>query len=284
MKKLRKVLLVILIACMVVPIMNPVETQAAVKINKTSKTMYVGDTYTLKVTGTKQKVKWSSSRISIATVTQKGKVTAKAEGSAIITAKYGNKKLTCKVTVKAKDFSNKIKIVAEYTLPDGIGWYTRHFIVVKNTSNTTVDISTSSIAYSKDGSMIAVGEGSLDALGAGCTSVFYEAFETDEEIAEYKTELTAKASKYYKSVIQDLSYETNDKKDGVIVQVTNNGDYAAEFVQAYALFFSGGELINYDYEYFTDDDYEIKPGNTMTKQLDSYEDFDNVEIYLTGRR
>ncbi len=177
-----------------------------------------------------------------------------------------------------------VEVLAEYTLPDGLGWYTRHFIVVKNNSSETVDISTSSLAYSEDGTMVSAADGSLEALGAGCTSVFYEAFETDADIDHYETTLNTSKSKYYKSVIQDLSYVQNDIDGGAIFQVTNNGNEAAEFVEGYALFFRDGELVEYSNTYFTDDDLEIKPGKTISKQFDSYENFDRIEFYLTGRK
>lgn len=59
-----------------------------------------GEDYQLKVTGTKRKVSWSSSKSSVASVSVKGKVKAKNKGEAVITAKVGSKKYNCKVTVK----------------------------------------------------------------------------------------------------------------------------------------------------------------------------------------
>jgi hypothetical protein len=35
--------------------------------------------------------------------------------------------------------------------------------------------------------------------------------------------------------------------------------------------------------YVTDGDSEIKPGGTISVQLDTYKGFDHVECYLTGR-
>ena len=49
-----------------------------------------------------KKVKWSSNKKTIATVTRKGKVTAKKQGTAVITAKIGKKKYKCKVKVWQK--------------------------------------------------------------------------------------------------------------------------------------------------------------------------------------
>ncbi len=73
---------------------------AKVKLSKKSITLEVGQKKTIKVKGTTKKVTWSSSDKNIATVSSKGKITAKGEGTCKITAKVGSKKLTCKVTVK----------------------------------------------------------------------------------------------------------------------------------------------------------------------------------------
>jgi uncharacterized protein YjdB len=79
----------------------PLSAQAAtVKLNKTSISLSKGKTYTLKLSGTSSKVTWSTSDKSVATVTTKGKVTAKKAGTATITATAGGQSYTCTVTVK----------------------------------------------------------------------------------------------------------------------------------------------------------------------------------------
>ena len=71
------------------------------KISATYKTIAATESWTLKVNGTSQKVKWSSGNKSVATVNSKGKVTAQRVGSTIITAKVGKTKYKCTVTVVA---------------------------------------------------------------------------------------------------------------------------------------------------------------------------------------
>lgn len=73
---------------------------AAPKLNKKKITIYAGHTEKLKVSNAGKKVKWTSSKKQIAAVSSKGVVQGKKAGSAVITAAAGNKKLTCKVTVR----------------------------------------------------------------------------------------------------------------------------------------------------------------------------------------
>ena len=73
---------------------------AKVKINKKNLILTVKNTYSLKVTGTKKAVKWSSNKKKVASISKKGVVTARTVGKAKITAKVGKKKYTCNVTVK----------------------------------------------------------------------------------------------------------------------------------------------------------------------------------------
>ena len=99
MKRIKK-LSVMLLCCILLSVIAMPVSASAAKLNKKSVSLNVGKTYTLKATGTKGKITWTSSKKSVATVSSKGVVKAKKKGTAVITAKYGKKKLTCKVTVK----------------------------------------------------------------------------------------------------------------------------------------------------------------------------------------
>lgn len=82
-----------------------VTAKAAVKLSKTVKNLYEGDSYKLKLKGTKKKVKFSSSNKLVATVTKKGVVKAQGAGTATITATCNKKKYTCSVVVRKSDTS-----------------------------------------------------------------------------------------------------------------------------------------------------------------------------------
>ncbi|MCI6498412.1 MAG: Ig-like domain-containing protein [Lachnospiraceae bacterium] len=98
-RKLLSLLLILALCFTFIPTVN-VEAASKVKINKTSTTIYVGKTETLKISGTSKAVKWKTSNKSVATVSNKGEVTAKKAGTATITAKVSGKSYKCKVTVK----------------------------------------------------------------------------------------------------------------------------------------------------------------------------------------
>ncbi len=105
---------VALSAMMLLPAV-PIHAKQNATINKTFITLPKKNSYTLKIKGTKKKVKWSSSKKKVVAVTKSGKVIAKKSGTAYITAKVNGQKLKCKVSVR----SNKSII---YKLHDAYDW------------------------------------------------------------------------------------------------------------------------------------------------------------------
>lgn len=112
----------IAIVALAVAIIFTIQVNAAkkkVKLSDTKISLFVGESYTLKLKNTKKKVKWSSSKKSVATVSSKGKVKAKKGGNCKITAKVGKKKYTCKVVVRNTTPTPKPKKTTDvYSTPD----------------------------------------------------------------------------------------------------------------------------------------------------------------------
>jgi hypothetical protein len=172
----------------VVPSVSPVTTvQAAtkIKLNKTKATLYVGDSVKLKVSGTKKKVTWKSSSKSVATVSSKGVVKAKKQGSTTITATVSKKKYTCKVTVKpsftAEETSISIKTDA---------WETVKITKAQRTDES-IDLSysiedTSIVSCELDGEDVFLDtELSIYGIKAGSTTITIRNLKTNEEIVIY---------------------------------------------------------------------------------------------------
>lgn len=112
MKKTRKkgirslaILLALILAIGFSPVTN-VEAKAAPRLNYKKVTLVQGKKKRLKVRNLsrrrRRKVKWYSTRKSVATVNRKGVVKAKRKGKAYIVAKVGRKKYRCRVIVKKK--------------------------------------------------------------------------------------------------------------------------------------------------------------------------------------
>ena len=112
MKKTRKkgirslaLLLALILAIGFSPVTN-VEAKAAPRLNYKKVTLVQGKKKRLKVRNLsrrrRRKVKWYSTRKSVATVNRKGVVKAKRKGKAYIVAKVGRKKYRCRVIVKKK--------------------------------------------------------------------------------------------------------------------------------------------------------------------------------------
>lgn len=101
-KKILILLTLLALACA-----TPVQA-AGFRLSKSNISISKGKSYTLQAKGASKKVTWSSDNRSVAVVDAKGKVTAKKVGKAVITAKSGTEKRTCKVTVK-KSIIKKVK-------------------------------------------------------------------------------------------------------------------------------------------------------------------------------
>lgn len=91
-----------------------------------------GYTKQLKVNGTTKTVTWVSGNKAVATVSSLGKVTAKAAGTATITASVAGKKLYCKITVLQISPKNTtmsvgdVKILKVYGTSKTVSWTSDH--------------------------------------------------------------------------------------------------------------------------------------------------------------
>lgn len=161
---------------------------------------------------------------------------------------------------------------------------TQCYLIIKSNATKTVGITANATAKDANGAVLGADSMEIDILGPGETSLGYFYFDDVRNVATVEYELSYDTDPYYTPVLGSLSVEQTINNRNVIVAVTNNGTKPARFVEAYALFFDGnGKLIETASGYVTDDDNEIKTGKTLVEQLDAYDSFDHVEVYLTGR-
>ena len=139
----------------------------SVTLDKTSLSLEEGQTETLAATvlpenATDKTVTWSSSDAAVATVAD-GVVTAVAEGTAVITAKAGDKTATCQVSVRKKEIpvtSVSLDKTA-ITLQEGESETLTATVEPENATDKTVTWSSSdaAVATVADGVVTAVSEG-----------------------------------------------------------------------------------------------------------------------------
>ncbi len=158
------------------------------------------------------------------------------------------------------------------------------FFVVKNLSGKLMNVSTSSKAYDASGNLIAADDASYSYLAPYATGIFYEYysggnvdtisyFETDCETREVRPSLITNG-------VENVATSVETTSSGCVVTAKNNGSEAVDFLEIRVLFFKDGYVVGTDWNYFTDSDYEIKPGKSIYKQFNCYEDFDSVEVYV----
>lgn len=109
MKKFKRIP-ALLLFCLLIGVMALPVSAAAPKLNRKTASVYIGKTVKLKVYNKIGKVKWKSSKTSVATVSTSGVVKGKKAGKAVITAKTGTKTLKCTVTVKKALTVNKTAV------------------------------------------------------------------------------------------------------------------------------------------------------------------------------
>lgn len=135
-------------------------------LNKKNASVNAGKSITLKATSTPKKtVKWSTSNKAVATVSSKGVVKGVKAGTATITAAVGQKKATCKVTVKgsAEVAVTEVKASIESAeISVGNGTQITASVLPANATNKKLTYSSSdeSVATVNDaGAVVGIGAG-----------------------------------------------------------------------------------------------------------------------------
>ncbi|MBO5371378.1 MAG: Ig-like domain-containing protein [Lachnospiraceae bacterium] len=133
---------------------SPVSVDAAAKakkitLTKTSQTLYVGKSFTLKVKKVTPKnaskaVTYKSDNTAVVTVNKKGKVTAKGIGKATVTVtSKGNKKAVAKCKFTVKQGVKTIQTAASLTMQKGKKVALKYGVAPANAANKKVKFSTS---------------------------------------------------------------------------------------------------------------------------------------------
>jgi hypothetical protein len=218
--------------------------QSAVKISKKTLTLEVGKTATLKVTGSKSKVTWTTSDKTVATVGKTGKVTAKKAGTATITATVNKKKYTCKVTVTEAVASNPYVANAPFAAQENT--YSKlSYVVPKDWTKTVV--------AEQDKAIVLLYYPSTADTTKGTSNVTVTIQETGAAKGDYSTTKT-----YFESLItQDyITAQLAQQDPNVTVSDFKTSDYEAKlgtaFKTDYKAVFSGITMTQTIYDLIID--------------------------------
>ncbi len=174
--------------------------------------------------------------------------------------------------------------VREYSYDNSGRFYS--VIAVKNNSDKTVEVGGNAGVFDANGNLI--GASNLDdisVLAPGEESVGYFSYNSNVTgVARQEYSLSVAEETYYRPVIGNLTGNVTLNSNNAVVQVTNNGPYPAKFVRAFIVFLdSSGNTVDVQSWYLTDNDNEIKPNATLSKQLNTEKSFDYIMVYYTGR-
>lgn len=140
--KNKRIVSVILTLAMVLSFLPNIQASAKVKLSATSKTLYVGKSTTIKISGAKS-VKWSVSNKCIKIVKKTktyAKIKAVNKGTAYLIAKVGNKTYKCSVCVKKKE-SNPIPTIKPTEKDDYISGFSIPEQKIYNNNGISINMS-----------------------------------------------------------------------------------------------------------------------------------------------
>ena len=161
------------------------------------------------------------------------------------------------------------------------------FMVVTNNSAAAVSIDGEGSALDADGNQLAAADlEPVRILGPGETTLTYYKFADLSEgaVRSVDSRMTYNTEPIFSPILSDLSVSQTLNNENVIVTVANNSESCASFVRVWALFLDeNGSVFSYDAKYAIDMDDEIKPGASISVELDCSEYYEDVVVCLTGK-
>ena len=190
------------------------------------------------------------------------------------------------ISYTADSVTNALSI-NDWIYKSGFG-STQHIFEITNNSPYRLSISINETAKDSGGSAVGANSTSQEDIPSGQTVFIISYFSNVDNAKSFDTSIQTKQEEYYIPVIQNVTLETTDLGDKVLIKATNNGGDVAEFVEPKAVFFLNNQVVDYASVYLVDNDYELKPGATLSEQIDYYNfdgvPYDSVVVHLTGRK
>lgn len=224
---------------------------ATIKLSRKTLNLKIGESATLKISGTRKTAKWSSGNKYVASVNKAGKVLAVGEGTTYVKAKIAKKTLSCKVTVTSSFNANQIKknISIEYQ-DSGHGVVA----ILKNNNKVTVDLD-AKLVYYKNGKMLDSKSDCNRAFESGKECVLYFDAPSDSDYNDvsydnYKMSLSVDEATNAVCDVRNIMVQSDIGADNVTVEATNDSGKDFSFVKISCVMYdASGNLIRYDYHF-----------------------------------
>ena len=183
-----------------------------------------------------------------------------------------------------------------------------YYLAVKNNTTSPLYIEALITAKDSSGNILKREEAEFPCVGSNEVSFNYVIFDarysdpfdseypgpTDaDKIADVEVELQYIPNSeidYYddiepKPIVSSLEvkkYENKDKRN-VVITAKNHGEYNAYMPEAHVLFFDkNNNVVGHQSVLFTDEDLELKSGDTQFGEANFYGNYDHTEVFISG--
>jgi len=158
---------------------------------------------------------------------------------------------------------------------------TIYTMIIKNNSDEIVGLTFSLLAKDKNDSVIGAAAAYVLTLGPGEETAEIAFFENVRGVHHVTREMKIESPVKNTTVIGDLESQIHKNKKNVVLTVKNKSESETAAVYAYLLFFDKkGKLVDYASENI----YAIEPGETYSKQFDTYTSYSTVKVYYSDSR
>ena len=155
-------------------------------------------------------------------------------------------------------------------------------LVLENKMDEGISLTIDSLEYDENNNIIGVGNDTVDYFKGNSQAVF--TFIHDDMPYDMAIELSAEFIDNDTCISSDLTYEVSELDEKIILSITNNSDSIGRNVMCTILFFNDDTLVNVEERLTMDNDFELKPKDTVHKEFYSFSTYDRYEIYLTGQK
>lgn len=228
-------------------------------LNKTQKTLKIGESISLKLKGAKNsKIKWKSLNKGIAKVSPKGKVTAIKKGTAVIIAIYKKKTYQCKITVTnnnntvTKELSQAAAMLDYFNAKENIVVSPVSLnmvlgMIANGANNTSKKQITkylgSDIATYNNDALSYMEKANNSGVVKLANGIWYrDIYSIDPEyqnLVENQYQATVQPGPFDDSTVQEINNWADRNTDGMIKEVIKDIDRDAAVILANALLFDG---------------------------------------------